>query len=208
MNFDIDKYSALVLVGGDGTIHEGLNGLLRREDGKKIPVGLLPNGSGDDACGGFSLEIGGIRQGLEYILKGDTIKVDAIKVLIDHNSEQELYESAKKDPSIKIEDYLRYSFINSGLCISANIARNAAALKPRLGSIAYTLQSLIELVKFRMERFDIEVDRRSMNIFEGEEEITQKEGNEEMMKIYSNLETQFMMVNNGKFGGGRILLNP
>lgn len=93
-------------------------------------------------------------------------------MLIDHNSEQELYESAKKDPSIKIEDYLRYSFINSGLCISANIARNAAALKPRLGSIAYTLQSLIELVKFRMERFDIEVDRKSMNNFEGEEEIT------------------------------------
>lgn len=30
MTFDIDKYSALVLVGGDGTIHEGLNGLLRR----------------------------------------------------------------------------------------------------------------------------------------------------------------------------------
>ncbi len=29
-----------------------------------------------------------------------------------------------------------------------------------------------------------------------------------MMKIYSNLETQFMMVNNGKFGGGRIILNP
>jgi diacylglycerol kinase family enzyme len=82
-----------------------------------------------------------------------------------------LYDSAKKDPSIKIEDYLRYSFINSGLCISANIARNAATLKPRLGSLAYTIQSLIELIKFRMEKFDIEVDSRSMNEFEGEEEI-------------------------------------
>lgn len=29
-----------------------------------------------------------------------------------------------------------------------------------------------------------------------------------MMKIYSNIETQFMMVNNGKYGGGRIILNP
>ena len=59
-----------------------------------------------------------------------------------------------------------------------------------------------------MERFDVEVDRRSTNNFEGEEEITQKEGIEEMMKIYYNFETQFMIVNNGKFGGGRILLNP
>jgi hypothetical protein len=30
----------------------------------------------------------------------------------------------------------------------------------------------VELVKFRMEKFDIEVDSRSMNDFEGEEEIT------------------------------------
>ena len=29
-----------------------------------------------------------------------------------------------------------------------------------------------------------------------------------MIKIYSNLETQFMMINNGKYGGGRMLLNP
>jgi hypothetical protein len=36
MNFDIDKYSALVLFGVDGTIHEGLYGPLRREDGKKF----------------------------------------------------------------------------------------------------------------------------------------------------------------------------
>lgn len=40
-----------------------------------------------------------------------------------------------------------------------------------------------------MEKFDIEVDSRSMNDFEGEEQITQKEINSEMMKIYSNLET-------------------
>jgi hypothetical protein len=31
---------------------------------------------------------------------------------------------------------------------------------------------LIELAKNRMEKFDIEVDSRSMNNFEGEEEIT------------------------------------
>jgi diacylglycerol kinase family enzyme len=30
MTFDIDQYSALIIVGGDGTIHESLNGLMRR----------------------------------------------------------------------------------------------------------------------------------------------------------------------------------
>lgn len=83
-----------------------------------------------------------------------------------------MFDAARNDKNIKIEDYLRYSFINSGLCISANIARNAATLKPRLGSFAYTIQAIIELFKFRMEKFDIEVDSRSMNNFEGDEEIT------------------------------------
>ena len=50
MNFEIERYSALILVGGDGTFHESVNGLLKRSDKKQIPIGLLPNGSGDDYC--------------------------------------------------------------------------------------------------------------------------------------------------------------
>lgn len=47
---DIDKFSALLAVGGDGIIHEVINGMMRREDSKKIPIGLIPNGSGNDTC--------------------------------------------------------------------------------------------------------------------------------------------------------------
>ena len=34
MSFEIDKFSALILVGGDGTIHESINGMLKRADNK------------------------------------------------------------------------------------------------------------------------------------------------------------------------------
>lgn len=34
MIFEIEKYSALILVGGDGTFHESVNGLLKRSDKK------------------------------------------------------------------------------------------------------------------------------------------------------------------------------
>lgn len=90
MTFEIDQYSALLLVGGDGTIHEGLNGLMRRKDKKRVPVGLIPNGSGDDACACLSLQVNDTVNGLNFILKGDLIKVDIIKILIDFNSEEEL----------------------------------------------------------------------------------------------------------------------
>lgn len=87
MNFDIENYSALVLVGGDGTFHEAINGLMRRKDGKKIPIGFLPNGSGDDLAGGLDMPIGDVEMGLEYVGKGDVIKLDVIKILIDHETE-------------------------------------------------------------------------------------------------------------------------
>lgn len=93
MTFEIEQFSALFLVGGDGTIHEGLNGLMRRQDKKRIPVGLLPNGTGDDFCGSLGLNINDTLNALKLALKGDVIKIDIIKILIDHESEEELMES-------------------------------------------------------------------------------------------------------------------
>ena len=64
-HFDISNYSAVVAVGGDGTIHEVINGIMRREDKKKIPIALIPNGSGNDTCGG--LEIDTLEESLIYL---------------------------------------------------------------------------------------------------------------------------------------------
>lgn len=88
--FDISNCSALVLVGGDGTIHESINGLMRREDKKLVPIGLIPNGSGDDTAGGLGLGIGEVDRALKYIIEGDIINIDVTKVLIDHESEDEI----------------------------------------------------------------------------------------------------------------------
>lgn len=36
-----------MIVGGDGSFFEVANGLLRRADGQRVPLGLLPGGSGN-----------------------------------------------------------------------------------------------------------------------------------------------------------------
>lgn len=42
-----DGYDGLVVVGGDGTIHEVINGMLQRADRHKLPIGVIPAGTGN-----------------------------------------------------------------------------------------------------------------------------------------------------------------
>src|SRR5665647_2901885 len=43
-----ENYDVVVAVGGDGTVHEILNGLMQIPEGRRPILGLLPTGSGND----------------------------------------------------------------------------------------------------------------------------------------------------------------
>lgn len=43
-----DGYDVLVAVGGDGTVHEVLNGIMRKPEDQRPALGLIPTGSGND----------------------------------------------------------------------------------------------------------------------------------------------------------------
>lgn len=43
-----EGYDAIVAVGGDGTVHEVLNGIMRRPEHDRPALGLIPTGSGND----------------------------------------------------------------------------------------------------------------------------------------------------------------
>jgi diacylglycerol kinase (ATP) len=51
------KFARVVSVGGDGTLHEIVNGLLQASgEGQTIPLGLVPLGNGDDFAKGLPPE--------------------------------------------------------------------------------------------------------------------------------------------------------
>ena len=117
----------MIIVGGDGTIHKTVNGMLQRPDGLTLPIGLLPNGSGNDTCRGLSYST--VQDGLKHILKADTIKMDVFKILVDYETEEELDEAIASDPTINKEDHLRYCILNSCLCMPANTSKRVGSLK-------------------------------------------------------------------------------
>lgn len=84
----MDKYSVLVAVGGDGTFHEVVNGMLHRSDKRRIPVAFIPNGSGNDTLRSFGVT--DIVKAMDFIVKGEIIKMDLIKMLMDYETEEDI----------------------------------------------------------------------------------------------------------------------
>ena len=137
-NVEIDDLSCIVAVGGDGTIHEVVNGLMTRSDGKKVPLAFVPNGSGNDTCG--SIGINNIDQALQYIRKGDTIQMDLNKVLVDCESETEI------PPQELDHNRLRYSIVNSSAGFLAKCVDRAIKHKTWAGNNAYIIAAAEEFL--------------------------------------------------------------
>ena len=66
------------MIGGDGTFHEIVNGMFNRMDKKKIPIGIIPGGTGNS----FMLDLGITDSNLavDKILMRKTRFIDVIKL--------------------------------------------------------------------------------------------------------------------------------
>ena len=89
--FEIDACYALIVSGGDGTLHEAINGLLRRPDRKRVPICIVPNGTGNDLAHTFGIDsTNGIETAMKFLMAGHVVRIDVIKLLLDYESEEEI----------------------------------------------------------------------------------------------------------------------
>ena len=72
--FDPSSFDGIIAVGGDGTLFETLNGLLKKHQNFDIPVGQIPVGTGNSFI--KDLDIHSIADAVEKIARGKTRKVD------------------------------------------------------------------------------------------------------------------------------------
>jgi diacylglycerol kinase family enzyme len=94
--------------------------MLHRADKVKVPIGYIPNGSGNDTCRSLNSNEVGIA--LDYIVKGNIFKTDIIKVISDYENEAEI-------PDDKKDINLRYCLINSVFGVTAKIVHRAISCK-------------------------------------------------------------------------------
>ena len=75
-NTPLKNYDGIVAAGGDGTLFEVVNGYFKNPSAQKIPLGILPMGTGNAFARDLDIETGNWRQAIEIIRNGKPRKVD------------------------------------------------------------------------------------------------------------------------------------
>ena len=134
-NLDIKNYDGILTVGGDGTLFEVINGLLKNKQDFKIPIGQIPVGTGNSFI--KDLGINNLEESLRVIIGGKTKAVDLGEFS---------YSKGK------------HFFINLlGTGFVSNVAYRARKYK-KLGSLSYIFGVLEEVVVLKSTKIEITID--------------------------------------------------
>jgi len=88
-----DGYDLVVAMGGDGTIHEVMNGLMQVPENKRPIMGIVPIGSGNDFA--YSINITQKPEhALAHALKAEKIQAIDIGLMIDEHGRKEYFDNS------------------------------------------------------------------------------------------------------------------
>lgn len=88
----LDGYELVVAVGGDGTVHEVINGLMQLPEGKRPRFGVVPLGSGNDFAHALGMETRA-DLALKQVMTGVGRKVD-LGVVEDEHGRKEYWDNS------------------------------------------------------------------------------------------------------------------
>ena len=131
-------FQNIIAVGGDGTVNEVVNGIMRSENPGKINFGVIPEGGGNDFAHNFEISYN-VGKALKKLKKGKIKKIDVGK----------------------IDD--KY-FINSfGIGFDAKVAINASKTKFLNGLPRYLWAVVLSLIRLKSYEMEIKIDHKTLN---------------------------------------------
>jgi len=146
-NTELSGFDGLIAAGGDGTVFEVLNGLYKQPKPARIPLGLLPIGTGNAFARELDLQPGAWSDAIDLLQRGRTRLIDVGWV-----------KSAGST-------YYFLNIVHMGFSVDAS--KTARKLK-FFGNTAYTLATLWQVLKLKSYPLIMEIDAqtiRSDNVF-------------------------------------------
>ena len=87
-----EGYDVIAAIGGDGTIHEVVNGLMQLPEGQRPLLGAIPIGSGNDFCFNVGIPLQP-ELAMENLFRGERIPLD-VGEIADNTGHQEFWNNA------------------------------------------------------------------------------------------------------------------
>lgn len=138
---DFDLYDGIAVAGGDGTLFESINGYYQNQSKRRIPIGVLPVGTGNAFARDLELQTFQWKEALEIIHKNKPRKVDA-GVFTTHGQ--------------------KYYFLNiMGLGFVADVTETAHKLK-LIGNVSYTIGVLYQTIFLKAFKLKMEADGKTV----------------------------------------------
>ena len=144
---DFNLYDGVVAAGGDGTLFEVINGYFLNKSKKRIPIGVLPVGTGNAFARDLGLTNQKWKEAIDIIRQNKPRKVD-----VGHFKTEQ-------------EDFYYLNIL--GLGFVSDVTKTAYGLKT-LGNISYTIGVIYQTIFLNAHQLKIELDGETLereNIF-------------------------------------------
>ena len=136
-------YTHIICVGGDGTLHNVVNGLMTSSDAiSKVKLGIIPLGTGNDWIKNYGIEKD-IKKAIQVLKQGCSVLQDIGFIRLE-NSKQEVY------------------FNNlAGIGFDGHVVNKVNTFK-KLGFLAYLAGALVSLVGYKKSKLAIEFNGKTI----------------------------------------------
>jgi len=144
---DISEFDGVIAAGGDGTLFEVLNGLYQHQENDRVPLGLVPVGTGNAFARELGLLPGDWDKGVDIIRAGRLRPLDVGRV------------------QTKTETFYFLNIVGMGFPVDA--MRTAKRLK-MIGKSAYSMAVIREMLRLKSYRLSIEINGKTVeqdNVF-------------------------------------------
>lgn len=134
---DLSQYCAIIAAGGDGTLFEVINALMAIRPEQRLPLGVLPVGTGNAFSRELGLKPADWKKAIDIILLKNIKPIDVGKV---QTSDEQYY------------------FINIvGIGLVVRIGQTTQKIK-KMGPISYSLAALWETMRMKPNRVKLTID--------------------------------------------------
>ncbi|HHH54937.1 MAG TPA: diacylglycerol kinase family lipid kinase [Bacteroidetes bacterium] len=140
----LEGYTNFVAAGGDGTVHEVVNGIMKQDfvNTEEITLAVIPIGTGNDWAKHHNIPLS-INESVAFILKGNTSKQDIGKV-----------------DFIDLEDNPKTEYFNNvaGMAYDAFVVKKLEERKSKPNKFVYIFSVLFYLFQFRKQLTKVELN--------------------------------------------------